>query len=69
MMWRRFRLRAFESLESRHLLAADLMGSAEVQVADFALVDVNSTSSFADQSVSPRDFMGQISAWYFGYAT
>ena len=39
------------------------------QVPDFALVDVNSTSATFDQSVSPRDYLQKVSAWYFGHAT
>jgi hypothetical protein len=38
-------------------------------VPDFGLVDVNPTSSTYDQAVSPRDYLGQVSAWYFGHAT
>lgn len=36
---------------------------------DFSLVDVNSTSATADQPVSPRDYLGRVSAWYFGHST
>ena len=36
---------------------------------DFALPDVNDTSSTFAQSVSPRDYLGQVSGWYFGKAT
>ncbi len=43
-------------------------GGAEM-VPDFALVDVNSTSSTYDQPVSPRDYLQQVSGWYFGHAT
>ena len=39
------------------------------QVPDFALVDVNETSTTFDQAVSPRDYLQKVSAWYFGYAT
>ena len=35
----------------------------------FSLPDVNGTSSTYDQSVSPRDYLQQVSGWYFGYAT
>jgi len=38
-------------------------------VSDFALVDVNSTSSTYQQAVSPRDYLKQVSGWYFGHAT
>ena len=36
---------------------------------DFALTDVNPNSVTAGQSVSPRDYLGKVSAWYFGHAT
>ena len=39
------------------------------QVPDFSLVDVNPTSPRHDSSVSPRDYLGSVSAWYFGHAT
>ena len=36
---------------------------------DFSLKDENSTSATAGQQVSPRDYLGGISAWYFGHST
>ena len=39
------------------------------QVPDFSLIDVNETSSTYSQGVSPRDYLSQVSAWYFGHAT
>ncbi len=36
---------------------------------DFAIVDVNPNSATYDQTVSPRECIGQISCWYFGHAT
>jgi hypothetical protein len=36
---------------------------------DFALVDVNPNSATYDETVSPRECLGQISCWYFGHAT
>ena len=51
-----------ESLESRYLLSGE-------PVADFSLVDTNATSDTYEQLVSPGDFAGQISGWYFGHAT
>jgi hypothetical protein len=36
---------------------------------DFHLLDVNTASKSYGQSVSPRDYLGQVSAWYFGHAT
>jgi hypothetical protein len=36
---------------------------------DFALLDVNPNSPFANRDVSPQMNRGTISAWYFGHAT
>jgi hypothetical protein len=35
----------------------------------FSLVDVNPGSRTAMRMVSPRDYLGQVSAWFFGRAT
>ena len=43
--------------------------SGQDMVPDFALLDVNETSQTYDQLVSPRDYLQQVSAWYFGHAT
>ncbi len=48
-----------ESLELRNLLA----------VSTFALEDVNSTSASYGQMVSPEDFAGKATAWYFLHST
>jgi hypothetical protein len=36
---------------------------------DFSLRDVNTTSPRFDEMVSPRNYEGEVSAWYFGHAT
>lgn len=36
---------------------------------DFGLTDVNPNSPTSGKIVSPRDYLGQVSAWYFGHAT
>lgn len=36
--------------------------------ADFSLVDVNPASARSGQNVSPRDYLGHVSAWYFGHS-
>ena len=36
---------------------------------DFAVSDVNPNSARHGEAVSPRDYLGQVSAWYFGHAT
>jgi hypothetical protein len=38
-------------------------------VPDFSLPDANPASPRFDTLVSPRDYLGQASAWYFGHAT
>lgn len=40
-----------------------------ILVTDFSLLDVNANSSSLGDSISPREALGQISAWYFGHAT
>ena len=44
-------------------------GDVGVLAPDFALTDVNAASPTATQDVSPRDYVGKVSAWYFGHAT
>ena len=39
------------------------------QVPDFSLEDVNSTSASHGQQISPFDFEGMASAWYFGHSS
>lgn len=41
----------------------------DTPVADFHLMDVNLSSTTADQQVSPRDYLEQVSGWYFGHST
>ena len=36
---------------------------------DVALLDVNPNSVTSGQPVSPQDYLGSVSAWYFGHAT
>ena len=48
-------------------VAGPTLGAAAV--VDFGLLDVNPTSPRADQIVSPRDYLGSVSAWYFGHST
>lgn len=60
--FRRFHRIAIEPLESRVLLHGD-------PVAPFALTDTNPTSDTYQQAVSPADFEGKTSGWYFGHAT
>ncbi|HEX5135579.1 MAG TPA: hypothetical protein VFY93_01275 [Planctomycetota bacterium] len=43
-------------------------GSSATLVPNFQLLDVNGASPSAGQNVSPRDYQGDVSAWYFGDA-
>ncbi len=36
---------------------------------DFSAADVNVNSTRFQETVSPRDYLGQVSAWYFGHST
>ncbi|MEM8678941.1 MAG: hypothetical protein AAGF97_06300 [Planctomycetota bacterium] len=54
-----------ETLETRRVLTGGILE----EVSDFSLIDVNPTSKTYNQPVSPRDYLGQVSAWYFGHAT
>lgn len=36
---------------------------------DFALKDVNPNSATHDSTLSPRDYLSKVSAWYFGHST
>ena len=36
---------------------------------DFSVVDVNANSARYQEAISPRDYTGRISAWYFGHST
>ncbi|MCA9218429.1 MAG: hypothetical protein KDB27_35410 [Planctomycetales bacterium] len=60
------RVSIIEPLESRNLM--DGSGLME-KVFDFSLPDVNPTSGTFGQNVSPSDYLGKVSAWYFGYST
>ena len=42
---------------------------AEQAVPDFTLADVNPLSSSGGEGISPRDYLQQVSGWYFGHAT
>jgi hypothetical protein len=65
-----------ETLERRYLLTgggeipAIVSGEGEATaMPDFHLTDVNSASPTVNQALSPRDYLKQVSAWYFGHAT
>ena len=64
-----------EKLEARQLLHGGdgiptvLPEGEAVAMPDFSLTDVNTASATANQGVSPRDYLQQVSGWYFGTAT
>ena len=44
-------------------------GAPAAVVSDFALQDVNATSLTFGTPVSPRDYLQQVSGWFFGEST
>lgn len=54
----------FEGLEARQLLHGAAEGEGTPRP-DFSLEDVNPASSTYQQAVSPRDYLEQVSGWYF----
>jgi len=40
-----------------------------VMAANFSLEDLNDSSKTSGQAISPRDYLGSVSAWYFGHST
>lgn len=44
-------------------------GTPFTQAPDFTLQDENPNSATYQAPVSPRDHVGRVSAWYFGWAT
>jgi hypothetical protein len=44
-------------------------GMAAMPKPDFKLIDVNPNSPTVNQEVSPSQFLGKVSAWYFGHGT
>ena len=44
-------------------------GSVPGPQPDFSLQDVNTNSATSGQNVSPRSYLGNVSAFYFGHAT
>ena len=66
------------ALAGAPLLALALLGCrndsedpmlSENAVADFGLQDVNPNSATSGTTVSVRDHVGSVSAWYFAHAT
>jgi hypothetical protein len=52
------------------VISAGVSGAPRGEVVpDFSLIDVDPASSTHDQPVSPRDYLQQVSGWYFGHAT
>lgn len=54
-----------ETLEARRVLAA----TVGAQMPDFSLVDDNANSPLFGDAISPRDYLQQVSGWYFIHTT
>ncbi|MCA9199691.1 MAG: hypothetical protein R3C28_33180 [Pirellulaceae bacterium] len=77
-MRRSHRIAGIESFETRYCFDSALAAAVDVAsdqaegeltLPDFTLVDQNETSPSFGQEISPSDFLGEVSAWYFGHAT
>ncbi len=49
--------------------AIDAPEPSDEALPDFSVIDANAGSARYKEVVSPRDYLGQISAWYFGQST
>ncbi len=49
--------------------AAETPVLSEDALPDFSVIDANSASPSFREAVSPRDYLGEVSAWYFGHST
>ncbi|MBI5837517.1 MAG: hypothetical protein HZB25_09755 [Candidatus Eisenbacteria bacterium] len=47
----------------------DVTAPSPDPVPSFSLTDVNPASPTHNQAVTPRQYLGKVSAWYFGHAT
>jgi len=56
---------AVSSIDSQGLATIG-ESSVLLRIADFSLEDLNSTSATSGLQVSPRDYLTQVTAWYFG---
>lgn len=50
------------------LLVSDGEGET-TPMPDFSLPDVNTASPHFNQGISPRDYLEQVTGWYFGHAS
>ncbi len=69
-----YRLLRHERMETRHLLSSIATlpladDRPEDPAPEFSLEDTNATSPTYGRSVSPRDYLGSVSGWYFGFGT
>jgi hypothetical protein len=63
------RLVATISLFASAIWSGPCWGQEVGPAGDFSLPDVNPNSSLFETDVSPRDYLGQVSGWYFGHGT
>jgi hypothetical protein len=64
-----------QSFQAAVVASADTSNALDVVVLDpavkpdFGLVDVSPTSATSGEVVSPRDYLEQVSGWYFGHSS
>jgi hypothetical protein len=50
-------------------LHSQTLGQGVDAVTDFSLIDVNASSASQGSFISPRDYLEQVSGWYFSHTT
>ena len=64
------RLETRWAMDAASAMSLNFIGEGEGSpMADFQLEDVNPASARFGEMVSPRDYLSQVSAWYFGHST
>ena len=61
--------RRFQSAFEEPTRPGELPEPSDDALLDFSITDVNPDSARYGDAVSPRDYLGQVSAWYFGHST
>jgi hypothetical protein len=58
------------AMDAAAAMSLNLIGEGEGSpLSNFQLEDLNPASVRFGETVSPRDYLSQVSAWYFGHST
>lgn len=56
-------------LDSANLAAGGCIAGEDGEAPDFSLADLNPASARYSQQISPRDYLEEVSGWYFIHST